>query len=158
MPDGVQRALAIGAHRDAGDSLAELIDRLARRVRVRRLAPTASHWPERMVKRIGLHAAMPPMPPRWGGQRAPALLLRRAEPVAVQSGTPEGAPTSLHWRGITHAILRAEGPRRVEPEWWRGNAARRDYWCIAIAGGEGLWLYREGPPQAPRWHLQGYLL
>lgn len=158
MPDGVQRALAIGARQDGGDSLAELIDRLAQRVSVRRLAPTASHWPERMVKRNGLHAAMPPMPPRWGGQRAPALLLRQAESVAVQSDTPEGAPTSLQWRGITHSVLRADGPRRVEPEWWRGNAARRDYWCITIAGGEGLWLYREGPPQAPRWHLQGYLL
>lgn len=157
MPDGVQRALAIGARRDADDSLAELIDRLAQRVRVRRLAPAASHWPERMVKRIGPHAAMPPMPPGWGGQRAPALLLRRAELVAVLSRTPEGAPTSLHWRGTTHPILRAEGPRRVEAEWWRGNAACRDYWCIAIAGGAGLWLYREGPPQEPRWHLQGYL-
>lgn len=158
MPDGVQRALTIGARRDAGDGLAELIDRLAQRVRVRRLAPTASHWPERMVQRIGPHAAMPPMPARWGGARAPALLLRQAEPVAVQSGTPEGAPTSLRWRGITHPILRAEGPCRVEPEWWRGHAACRDYWCIAIAGGEGLWIYREGPAQAPRWHLQGYLL
>ena len=54
----------------------------------------------------------------------------------------------------------AEGPERVEPEWWRDCSDRpaRDYWRVELASGARLWVCRVAPAapgEGERWVLHG---
>jgi protein ImuB len=100
-----------------------LIDRLANRLSrsaVRRLFPRQSHVPERAQRTRSAFAgpsswAEPgaPKPPR------PVLLLARPEPLDVLAEIPEGPPACFIWRHATRRVVKAEGPERIAPEWWR---------------------------------------
>lgn len=156
MPAGVQVGLGLGDRRDeamAARDLAQLLDRLGQRLQVRRVAPVASHWPERSVAALAPHGASPAAPPGWAARPWPVLLLRQPQPVEVL------APAALRWQGRAHAIQRIEGPQRLEPEWWHAgpDAQRRDYYRVELASGVRLWICRSGPPGAPRWLLHGHL-
>ena len=62
----------------------------------------------------------------------------------------------FRWRKIIHRVTRAEGPERIEGEWWRGETGMRDYYRVEDGEGRRFWLYREGPhgPKT-RWFLHG---
>jgi len=112
-----------------------LIDRLVNRLgahAVRRLVPRASHIPElaQTLKTAFAgpsfwpeHLAKPPRPP---------LLFAEPESLAVLAEIPEGPPARFTWRYVTRRVIKAEGPERIAPEWWRipspskgeGGAAR----------------------------------
>ncbi len=32
---------------------------------------------------------------------------------------PEGPPARFTWRRVTRCVVKAEGPERIAPEWWR---------------------------------------
>lgn len=170
VPAGRQEGFGLdgaGAARDEAAALAEalsrLLDRLGQRgLLVRRAAPVASHWPERTVAALDPHAAVPPMPPGWAARwpAMPVLLLRRPAPFeAAVAPLPDGAPSRLRWKGEEHRVLRAEGPLRLEPEWWRAPAASagpppaRDYHRVELPSGVRLWVCRAGD----RWLLHGHL-
>ncbi|WP_367617328.1 error-prone DNA polymerase [Plastoroseomonas hellenica] len=159
MPAGAQAVMRIAGRRDesAAMALAQLLDRLGQRVEVRRVAPVASHWPEHMVASLGAQAVPPAMPAGWGGLWAPVLLRRRPEPVEVVALLPDGPPALLCWRGVAHRVAQVQGPRRLEPEWWRMGTlpARRDYYRLELASGARLWVYREGSLERARWLLHG---
>jgi len=108
-----------------------LIDRLANRLSaacVFTLTPRASHIPERADERC---AALAPRV-SWRGARPlaplrPAFLLARPEPIAVIAEVPEGPPLRFTWRRLTLRVIRAQGPERIAPEWWRALAPARDW-------------------------------
>ena len=160
MAAGVQAAFAVGGHRDegAGPALAQLLDRIRQRMQVHRAAPRASHWPERMVTRLDPYEDVPAVPPGWVSA-APVLLLRRPHPIDVVALLPDGPPSLLRWRGTAHRVLRAAGPHRLEPAWWRGPKPPpgRDYHRVELASGIRLWVYRAGPDAADPWLLHGHL-
>lgn len=162
MEAGLQAGLGIGGRHDAtttAEALAQLLDRLAQRLRVQRVAPVASHWPERAVAALGPHAPVPVMPAGWAAPGLPVLLRRRPEPLDAVALLPDDPPVLLRWRGMAHRLHRAEGPLRLEPEWWRArpDLQRRDYYRVELASGLRLWIYRSGPPEAARWRLHGHL-
>ena len=75
---------------------------------------------------------------------------------------PDHPPARFRWRGVTYEVVRALGPERLAPEWWRtvdGKAARtRDYFQVEDADGRRFWLYRLGLAErgeAPAWYLHG---
>ena len=76
----------------------------------------------------------------------PLKLLDRPEAIAVLYALPEGPPRRFRWRGRTHEVLRAEGPERIAPEWWRekSTARLRDYYRIEDGEGRSYWIYRSG--------------
>jgi len=151
----------------------ELVDRLVNRLgseRVSRMAPRASHVPERAISRIPALAGMPEL--SWAlptGPQRPALLLDHPEPIRVLAEVPEGAPARFTWRRVEHRIVRAEGPQRIAPEWWDEIAVKksdtRDYYRIEDEGGAGYWVFREGlygrtetiggEDEGPRWFMHG---
>ena len=55
----------------------------------------------------------PAKPPR------PCLLFAEPEPVDVLAEIPEGPPARFTWRRVTRRVVKAEGPERIAPEWWR---------------------------------------
>ncbi len=146
------------------DTLEQLIDRIANRIgpdRIHTLAPVASHLPERAATRVdALESAGTgiPLPPR------PLTLFARPETIEVMAEIPEGPPLSFRWRRVRHRVIRATGPERLAPEWWRdlAEAARtRDYYTVEDTGGGRYWLYRDGLYQEadlrgrPDWFLHG---
>ena len=163
MAAGIQAGLRVGGRGDeavAAVALAQLLDRLGQRLQVQRVAPLASHWPEHMVAALAPQAASPAVPAGWAALPQPVLLLRRPALLeAVALLAEEGPPALLRWRGAAHRLLQAEGPLRLEPEWWRARpeVPRRDYYRVELASGTRLWVCRSGAAAAPRWLLHGHL-
>jgi protein ImuB len=172
----VRRADPLGAEalspalaEEAGTDLAPLIDALANRIgadRLWRAAPVESDVPERCctrtapldppasgsralraddVRRLDARRPDHPWHPRWP---RPVRLLRRPEPIGhVLAELPDQPPRRFSWRGVTHHVVRAEGPERVAGEWWRRAPERlavRDYYRVEDEAGQRFWLFRRG--------------
>ena len=56
------------------------------------------------------HRRKPPRPP---------LLFASPEPLTVLAEIPEGPPARFTWRHVSRRVVKAEGPERIAPEWWR---------------------------------------
>jgi len=178
--DPLQGRLSAGLEEWTEADTAQLIDRVSNRLgaeRVFRLVPYESHIPERAEVRIPALMAKDPRE-KQGAERSkvshisttslrPPLLLAIPEPITVLAEVPEGAPARFTWRRVTHTVVKAEGPERIEPEWWRmlGPLARppgpRDYYRIEDDRGGRYWVFREGlydrDPEAgpPVWYMHG---
>ncbi|TDH61878.1 DNA polymerase Y family protein [Dankookia rubra] len=141
-------------------SLAELLDRLTQRVEVWRLAPRASHWPERAIFRVGPFESVLP-PPGWPGSGPrPVRLLRRPVRLSAVALLPDAPPSLLRLGRASWRVLRAEGPERIAPEWWRDRPGRpfRDYYRVQLVTGARLWVCRSGiavPGEETQWWLHG---
>jgi protein ImuB len=166
--EGGQTELVAGLD-EAGDQLdercAELVDGLAQRLgarSVQRLAPLASHLPERAEAAfIATGDEIPAWPAPNEAQPRPLLLFARAEPAEVTALVPEGPPRRFRWRGVMHGVARAQGPERIAGEWWHDDASppTRDYYLVEDEAGHRFWLYREGlyarETASPRWFVHG---
>jgi protein ImuB len=167
--DETQAELVAG--RDAAEAgeriderCAELIDGLAQRLgpdSVQRLAPVASHLPERAETALAANAEGAVWPAPDAARPRPLLLLARAEPAEVTAQVPEGPPRRFRWRGVLHGVARAQGPERIAAEWWRSgvNAPTRDYYLVEDEEGRRFWIFREGlyarETATPRWFVHG---
>lgn len=165
---------ALAARLESEANPARLVDRLANRLgqdRVSRLAPRDSHIPERAEARIpALQNFARAKEPAWPPQRGPArppFLLATPEPIGVMAEVPDGPPARFTWRRVKHRVVRAHGPERIAPEWWReigaGNkriSRTRDYYRLEDETGAGYWVFREGlyhaeEEETPTWFLHG---
>ena len=144
---------------------AALMDRLSNRLgasRVMRLVPADSHIPERAERRVPVLSIAASDPTASGyrpsGARPP-FLLPVPEAITVMAEVPEGPPRHFTWRRLVRRIARAEGPERIEPEWWRaiGHSSSgpapphavhlrrpRDYYTIEDTAGGRYWVFRAG--------------
>ena len=149
----------------AGTSLAACLDRLTVRLgeqAVRSPAPHASHIPERAQRWQAPLDRKPAGQGNAGHQKRPLKMLDQAEPIAVLYASPDGLPRRFRWRGRLHEVVKAEGPERIAPEWWRerSHARLRDYYRIEDGQGRRYWIYRlgladDGRGGVPEWFLQG---
>lgn len=104
--------------------------------------------------------------------RRPLLLLDPPEPVEAIAELPDGAPARFTWRRLSRRVVRADGPERLSPEWWRPRpddrlVRTRDYYRVEDAEGGRYWLFREGlygpdytgapGERAPSWWMHGML-
>jgi protein ImuB len=154
---------------DAGDRLAGVVDTLTNRLgmgRVFRVAPYASHVPERAVQRV---SSLPLRQPSWLKDPAaprPIRLLRRPEQLEVIAPVPDDPPIRFSWRGVAHRVRAAAGPERIAAEWWRGRRPGqrpetdliRDYYRVEDSDGARFWIFRaglHGKDRVPRWYLHG---
>ena len=164
-----QTRLADDTAQNASDRLASVVDTLTNRLgadRVSRVAPYASHVPERAVQRV------PPLParqPSWVDDPAaprPIRLLRRPEEIEVIAPVPDDPPIRFRWRGVSHRVRAAAGPERIATEWWRDRRSGkrpetdlvRDYYRVEDSDGARFWIFRAGlhaPDRMPRWFLHG---
>lgn len=140
-----------------GEALARLLDRLGQRLELWRPLPRASHWPERAQARGDAHAPGAPFAPA----PRPLRLLRRPVPLEAVALLPDAPPSLLRRGRRLERVVRAEGPERIEPEWWRAGPQPppRDYYRVQLASGARWWVCRRGAPGAAdaRWFLHGYL-
>ncbi|MEZ5841231.1 MAG: DNA polymerase Y family protein [Hyphomicrobiales bacterium] len=165
-----QPALAPAGMRAAdGAGVVDLVDRLAARFgrdRVLRFHPRDSHDPDRAAMLVSAlddpgAACLWSLP---GPDEPPARPLQIFEPpcpVEALAEVPDGPPLRFRWRRVLHEVVRAEGPERIAPEWWRKpeTAPTRDYYRVEDAAGRRFWLFRAGlygeGATPPRWYLHG---
>ncbi|UEM05156.1 DNA polymerase Y family protein [Skermanella rosea] len=151
----------------ASGEVADLVDRLGSRLglsRVRRLLPRESWWPENAVEPAPALSGPSPgskdAAAPWPADRArPLRLLPRPEAIDVIAPVPDDPPLAFRWRDGMHKVVHAEGPERLEPEWWRQLDELRDYYRVEDADGQRFWVYRAGlyqPGRAARWYLHGF--
>lgn len=156
---------------DTSSDAARLADRLDARLgegAARRARPENSHIPERAARwtGVGAGAGAGAPPCVWPGrlERRPLLIFERAEPAQAVAEIPDGPPRRFTWRRVRHTVLRAEGPERIAPEWWRappgsGPGKVRDYFRVETGEGRRFWLYREGlygrETDHPAWFVHG---
>ncbi|HUW73351.1 MAG TPA: DNA polymerase Y family protein [Methyloceanibacter sp.] len=145
-----------------------LTNRLGKRT-VRRLFPQASHIPELAQSTRSAFAGCPAWTEAPEKPPRPPLLLATPEPLAVMAEIPEGPPARFTWRRVSRRVVKAEGPERIAPEWWRTlkpkinaktKARPRDYYRIEDEDGCRYWVFREGlyqesDAEAPGWFLHG---
>jgi protein ImuB len=157
------------ARRGGRERQEPLIDRLVSRLggaAVRRLVSYASHLPERAQGTLSALAGSVSWPEQGASKpQRPCLLLAEPEPVDVLAEIPEGPPARFTWRRVTRRVVKAEGPERIAPEWWRElremRGKPRDYYRIEDEDGRRYWLFRAGLYQEseakdlPAWYLHG---
>ncbi|URQ76430.1 MAG: DNA polymerase Y family protein [Candidatus Ochrobactrum gambitense] len=168
-----QRQTGLDQHEEDDAGFSQLIDRLSARLGPERvLVPFArdTHMPERAFGlRPALHgshangtdyessAALAGDPPA-----RPIKLFRPPQPIESVAEVPDSPPSFFLWRRVRHHIRLAEGPERIEPEWWLSIGhdvpELRDYYRVEDENGQRFWIFREGlydGANHPRWFLHG---
>jgi protein ImuB len=143
--------------------LAALVDRLTTRLgdgHVYRLTEAESHIPERAVRRINA-TDRPPEIRKVKRVARPIRLFHRPEPIEAIAPYPDDPPAQIRWRRVPRRIVKADGPERIEPEWWKprdASAKERDYYRLEDENGRRYWVFRSGPMNAEnpaQWFVHG---
>jgi protein ImuB len=145
----------------AGDAaFPEMIDRLSNKIGARamtRYLPNERHWPERSVAPATSMQQKPETV--WeAGRIRPIRLLTPPEPVEVTAPVPDYPPMFFLHNGRRHRVRKADGPERIEREWWLDAGDARDYFRVEDEDGGRYWLFRSGPykdGEAARWFMHG---
>ncbi|MCD6064042.1 MAG: nucleotidyltransferase [Flavipsychrobacter sp.] len=141
-------------------AVAELLDRIAGKTgmhTIHRYLPNESYWPERSVKLAASLQEKPTTEWRIDMPR-PVNLLPKPELIDVTVQMPDYPPMLFKYKGQLHNISKADGPERIEQEWWLRNGHYRDYYCVEDDNGARYWLFRLGPytGNAPKWFIHGF--
>lgn len=141
--------------------LAELLDRVAGKIgpiHIRRYLPDEHYWPERSVKQaLGLDEK--PTTSWRADKPRPIQLLSRPEKIEVMAPVPDYPPMNFRYKGKLHKIIRADGPERIEAEWWIKEEQHRDYYYAEDEEGNRYWLFRAGHYNAEKsyqWFIHGF--
>ena len=168
-----QRQTGLDQHEEDEAGFSQLIDRLSARLGQNRVLISFSrntHIPERAFGlRPALHTdgrgeadyeSAPPLP---GDPPArPIKLFRPPQPIESVAEVPDSPPSFFLWRRVRHQVRLAEGPERIEPEWWHAIGQDvpelRDYYRVEDENGQRFWIFREGlydGANHPSWFLHG---
>jgi protein ImuB len=140
--------------------ITELLDRVTAKIgqgTVNRYLQAEHHWPERSVKSASPLWEKPASPWRTGQPR-PIHLLPVPEAIAVTAVLPDNPPLLFRHKGVRYTVAKADGPERIEQEWWLSDGLYRDYYIVEDENGARYWLFRSGPYDGdqPKWFLHGY--
>lgn len=148
-------------HRSLNDNrLAALLDQLTGKLGsgvVHRYLPDEHYWPERSFKEAASLHEQPAT--HWPDRPRPVRLLQHPEPIQVAAPIPDYPPMHFRHNGKLHTIKKADGPERIETEWWIAEGEHRDYYVVEDEAGQRFWLFRLGHydgAKAHRWFLHGY--
>jgi protein ImuB len=158
-----QSQASLDDRKETSQSTADLINRLAIRfsaTRVLGFVARDSHDPLRAAAAVPIGRALCDVAWRSGDDPLPRPLhlFVPPQPIEVMAEVPDGPPIRFRWRKVLHRVRAAEGPERIEGEWWRETGrAVRDYYRVEDDDGARFWIFREGlfTAPAPRWFLHG---
>lgn len=142
-------------------ALSDLLDRIGGKFgadKIYRYLPNEHHWPERSIKQatsLGdkADATWQSAIPR------PVQLMHQPEPIEVTAPIPDYPPMLFRHKGQLHKISKADGPERIEREWWLEEGPHRDYYHVEDTNGQRYWLFRSGHytgNKPHQWFIHGY--
>lgn len=140
--------------------LSELLDRLAVKVgqqAIHRYLPDEHYWPERSLK--SALSIQEETTSEWRSDKPrPLQLLPKPEPIEVTAPIPDYPPMLFRHHGQLHQVVRADGPERIEQEWWLQQGQHRDYYRVEDETGNRYWIFRLGHyhDETYQWFLHGY--
>jgi len=141
--------------------LYELLDRIEGKIganKIHRYMPDEHYWPERSFKPTAsinekLSTAWKVDKPR------PLQLLSRPLAIEVTAPIPDYPPMLFRYEGMLHKIIKADGPERIEQEWWLQDGQHRDYYVAEDEDGNRYWLFRSGHydiAKSYQWFIHGF--
>ncbi|HMV09320.1 MAG TPA: DNA polymerase Y family protein [Cyclobacteriaceae bacterium] len=140
--------------------ISELIDRIAGKVgseAIHRYLPDEHYWPERSFK---LATSLDEKPTTtWRSDKPrPLQILKIPERIEVTAPIPDYPPMLFIYKGKRHAIVKADGPERIEQEWWLQQGQHRDYYRVEDEEGSRYWLFRLGHyhDKTYQWFIHGF--
>lgn len=141
-------------------NIAELLDKLAGKLGagvIHRYLPDEHYWPERAYKSATSPDEQPHTKWRTDMPR-PIHLLSAPEPIEVTVPIPDYPPMQFIYKGQLHRVSKADGPERIEQEWWLQESLYRDYYCIEDEYGARYWVFRLGSYSSgdPKWFIHGF--
>lgn len=144
----------------ADQNLAQLLDRIAGKVgqqSIKRYIPQANYWPERSLRpAVSLEEKTEI---QW--QKAnprPMEILNKPIPVQVTAPIPDYPPMNFRYKDELHLVTKADGPERIEREWWIESGEHRDYYILEDEKGQRYWIFRSGHynEEHSHWFLHGF--
>jgi protein ImuB len=142
-------------------AIAELLDRLEGRAGtdiIHRYLPAEHYWPERSTREAASLGEQPST--LWRTDRPrPVHLLPDPERVEVTAPIPDYPPMLFRYKGQIHKIRKADGPERIEQEWWISRGLHRDYYVVEDETGARFWIFRLGhynEDSNPEWFVHGF--
>ncbi|HKG69574.1 MAG TPA: hypothetical protein VKA92_11945, partial [Segetibacter sp.] len=134
-------------------------DRLAGKVgsnAIRRYLPDEHYWPERSIKTAS--SIQEQKTTEWRLDRPrPIQLLTTPEYIEVTAPVPDYPPMNFRYKGKLHKIKKADGPERIEQEWWIQDGQHRDYYAVEDEEGYRYWLFRLGHyDEDYQWFIHGF--
>ncbi|HEY0680610.1 MAG TPA: DNA polymerase Y family protein [Chitinophagaceae bacterium] len=142
-------------------ALSELLDRMVCKFgpdHIHRYIPDEHYWPERSMKpATSIHEKLNST---WKVDRPrPLQVLPKPEPIQVTAPIPDYPPMLFRYKGKLHKIVKADGPERIEQEWWMQQGQHRDYYYVEAEDGLRYWLFRSGHYSEDRsyqWFIHGF--
>ncbi|HXR80561.1 MAG TPA: DNA polymerase Y family protein [Saprospiraceae bacterium] len=140
------------------ERISELLDRLSNKIgaaAIHRYLPNEHYWPERSVK--AANSLDEEATTTWKVDRPrPLQLLAKPEIIEVMAPIPDYPPMNFRYKGKLHTILKADGPERIEQEWWIEQGQHRDYYYVEDEEGCRYWLFRLGHyDESYQWFVHG---
>ena len=141
--------------------LSELLDRIGGKIgvhNIHRFVPDEHYWPERSFKPAT--AIDQKLQTHWRIDRPrPLQILFLPELIEVSAPIPDYPPMLFRYKGKLHTIKKADGPERIEQEWWLQDGQHRDYYVVEDEEGHRYWLFRSGHYDVTRshqWFIHGF--
>jgi protein ImuB len=140
-------------------ALSELLDRIAGKFgegHIHRYVPNEHYWPERSVKpALSLSEKLTTF---WKvNTPRPLHLLSPPEVIEVTAPIPDYPPMLFRYKQKLHKVVKADGPERIEQEWWLQQGQHRDYYYVEDEEGRRYWLFRLGhyTDKTYQWFIHG---
>ncbi|MEO6903614.1 MAG: DNA polymerase Y family protein, partial [Bacteroidia bacterium] len=149
---------AMNSSRDA--AIAELLDRIAGKIgaaSIHRYLPAEQYWPERSFK--ATTSLTEKATSEWRNDLPrPLHLLPKPERIEVSVPIPDYPPLLFIYKKTLHTVKKADGPERIEQEWWMDKSKYRDYYCLEDENGGRYWVFRLGDYRTadPQWFIHGF--
>lgn len=139
----------------------DLLDRMTNRLgitAIHRFLPAAHHWPEKSIR--SARSLWDESTFFWQKTTPrPIYLLAEPERIQVSAPIPDYPPMVFTYKGQVHQVKKADGPERIEREWWIEVGLQRDYYRVENQDGARYWIFRSGhytEGKSPEWFLHGF--
>jgi protein ImuB len=139
----------------------ELMDRIAGKIgeaNIHRYLPDEHYWPERSIRLASSINEKNTLP--WKTEKPrPIELLNTPEHIEVTAPVPDYPPMIFRYKNKIHKIKKADGPERIEQEWWIQEGEHRDYYSVEDEDGCRYWIFRLGHytgDKRNQWFLHGF--
>lgn len=155
-----QAAMWVEANTTDTAAIAGLLDKIISKRGpnvIHRYLPAEHYWPERSYQLASSLDTVKEIEWRTDQPR-PIHLLKIPRVIDVTVPLPDYPPMMFFYQGRRHQVKKADGPERIEQEWWLQEGEFRDYYCVEDEEGKRYWLFRSGHVEhgRSRWYIHGF--